>query len=236
MDEHKHSLLNIYCLPARPPGTLPCPPCRNAQMAGRASVELHTLIFFRSRQVVADARVTKASGRWGQSIAGVALPVWLPGGGGKRCTSARACFPLPACATNDHAPACCLPCPAQVRANGLIVFVPKYGIEGPVYLEDSAAAAAAADGPAPSSGGRKKGAALAPAAAADSLYVYDEEKQTVRSKDGSTHYTMFDKCAVRCAAVRVGGWWCCAWLCGRLPGLLHCCAMLGDDRVMIASL
>ena len=30
-------------------------------MAGRASVELHTLIFFRSRQVVADARVTKAS-------------------------------------------------------------------------------------------------------------------------------------------------------------------------------
>lgn len=33
---------------------------RNAQMAGRASVELHTLIFFRDRQVVADARITKA--------------------------------------------------------------------------------------------------------------------------------------------------------------------------------
>ena len=32
---------------------------RNAQMAGRASVELHTLIFFRDRQVVADARITK---------------------------------------------------------------------------------------------------------------------------------------------------------------------------------
>lgn len=32
---------------------------RNAQMAGRASVELHTLIFFRGRDVVADARVTK---------------------------------------------------------------------------------------------------------------------------------------------------------------------------------
>lgn len=31
----------------------------NAQMAGRASVELHTLIFFKSRTVVADARVTK---------------------------------------------------------------------------------------------------------------------------------------------------------------------------------
>lgn len=116
---------------------------RNAQMAGRASVELHTLIFFRSRQVVADARVTK------------------------------------------------------VRANGLIVFVPKYGIEGPVYLEDSAAAAAA-DGAGSSdgggAGGRRKGGA---AATADSNFVYDEEKQTVRSKDGSTHYTVFDKCAVR---------------------------------------
>lgn len=32
---------------------------RNAQMAGRASVELHTLIFFKDRTVVADARVTK---------------------------------------------------------------------------------------------------------------------------------------------------------------------------------
>ncbi len=31
-----------------------------AQMAGRASVELHTLIFFRGREVVADARITKA--------------------------------------------------------------------------------------------------------------------------------------------------------------------------------
>lgn len=35
---------------------------RNAQMAGRASVELHTLIFFRSRTVVTEARVTKARG------------------------------------------------------------------------------------------------------------------------------------------------------------------------------
>eukprot|EP00951_Prasinocladus_malaysianus_P038198 scaffold417563_cov52-Prasinocladus_malaysianus.AAC.1 len=52
----------------------------NAQMAGRASVELHTLIFFYQRVQVADARVVK------------------------------------------------------VRANGLIVFVPKYGIEGPVFL------------------------------------------------------------------------------------------------------
>lgn len=31
----------------------------NAQMAGRASVGLHTLIFFKDRTVLADARVTK---------------------------------------------------------------------------------------------------------------------------------------------------------------------------------
>ncbi len=34
---------------------------RNAQMAGRASVELHTLIFFKDREVIADARVTRVS-------------------------------------------------------------------------------------------------------------------------------------------------------------------------------
>ena len=32
---------------------------RAAQQAGRASTELHTLIFFKDRTVVADARVTK---------------------------------------------------------------------------------------------------------------------------------------------------------------------------------
>lgn len=31
----------------------------NAQMAGRASVELHTLIYFRDRVTVADARITR---------------------------------------------------------------------------------------------------------------------------------------------------------------------------------
>jgi hypothetical protein len=36
---------------------------RNAQLAGRASVELHTLIFFNKRTVVADARVTRVSAR-----------------------------------------------------------------------------------------------------------------------------------------------------------------------------
>lgn len=32
---------------------------RNAQLAGRASAELHTLIFFKGRTVLADARITK---------------------------------------------------------------------------------------------------------------------------------------------------------------------------------
>jgi exosome complex exonuclease DIS3/RRP44 len=53
---------------------------RNSQQAGRASVELHTLVFFRKRKIIADARVFK------------------------------------------------------VRANGLVVFVPKFGIEGPVLF------------------------------------------------------------------------------------------------------
>lgn len=106
----------------------------------------------------------------------------------------------------------------QVRANGLIVFVPKYGIEGPVYLDDDDdAAAAAADGGggegpgstasgAHSAGGRpgqgRKGGA---AAAADGKYVYDEEQQTVRSRDGATRYTVFDKCAVRICVEEAAG-------------------------------
>ncbi|XP_020094841.1 exosome complex exonuclease RRP44 homolog A isoform X1 [Ananas comosus] len=53
---------------------------RNAQMASRASVELHTLIYFRKRPTGTEARIVK------------------------------------------------------VKANGFIVFVPKFGIEGPVYL------------------------------------------------------------------------------------------------------
>ncbi|XVF18164.1 hypothetical protein REPUB_Repub10bG0188800 [Reevesia pubescens] len=53
---------------------------RNAQMASRASVELHTLIYFRQRPTDTQARIVK------------------------------------------------------IRSNGFIVFVPKYGIEGPVYL------------------------------------------------------------------------------------------------------
>ncbi|MEW5311018.1 MAG: hypothetical protein WDW38_002766 [Sanguina aurantia] len=95
---------------------------RNAQLAGRASVELHTLIFFLNRTLMADARVTR------------------------------------------------------VKANGLIVFVPKYGIEGPVFLN-----------PKDNNEIGQEGAVL---------FKLDQEKQTVVSSDGLQRYTIFDKCAV----------------------------------------
>lgn len=77
----------------------------------------------------------------------------------------------------------------QVRANGLIVFVPKYGIEGPVYLTEKPAGAASAPAAAPAH------AAHSADAAPD--YVLDEEKQTVTSKDGVVRFTVFDMAAVR---------------------------------------
>lgn len=64
--------------------------------------------------------------------------------------------------------------PCQVKANGLIVFVPKYGIEGPVYLTPK-------DNNQP----------------AEQQYILDEEKQCVVAVDGSSRYTVFDKCAVK---------------------------------------
>eukprot|EP00252_Welwitschia_mirabilis_P011880 TRINITY_DN2640_c0_g1_i1.p1 TRINITY_DN2640_c0_g1~~TRINITY_DN2640_c0_g1_i1.p1 ORF type:complete len:721 (-),score=131.74 TRINITY_DN2640_c0_g1_i1:134-2296(-) len=87
---------------------------RNAQMAGRASVELHTLIFFRKRPTDAEARIIK------------------------------------------------------IRSNGLIVFVPKYGIEGPVYLTQKDNQS---DG-----GVRQK------------EWMVDQERQTVSSIDRKVSY------------------------------------------------
>jgi S1 domain len=49
----------------------------------------------------------------------------------------------------------------QVRTNGFIVFVPKYGIEGPVYLAEKGAAA-------------------------DASWAMDEAKQLVTSPDNQT--------------------------------------------------
>ena len=96
-------------------------------MAGRASVELHTLIFFKNRTVVTDARVTK------------------------------------------------------VRANGLIVFIPQYGIEGPVYF----------------SGPQED-------AAPNMDWELEAEAMVVRSRDGCKQFGIFDACFVEISVESVG--------------------------------
>ncbi|GLC34112.1 hypothetical protein PLESTB_000838700 [Pleodorina starrii] len=116
---------------------------RNAQMAGRASVELHTLIFFKNRTVVADARVTK------------------------------------------------------VKANGLVVFVPKYGIEGPVYLTARDKNNAATASTSAAGGASGAGASRPAGQSGQQQFLLDEEAQTVTSADGSVRFALFDKCAVR---------------------------------------
>ena len=73
----------------------------------------------------------------------------------------------------------------QVRANGLIVFIPKYGIEGTVHLNPKDKDPASA-----SEGQPSHGAAASEAAGS---FLLDEEKQTVASPDGSLAYTVFDK-------------------------------------------
>ncbi|TQE06134.1 hypothetical protein C1H46_008199 [Malus baccata] len=84
---------------------------RNAQMASRASVELHTVIFFKKRPTDTEARIVR------------------------------------------------------IRSNGFFVFVPKYGIEGPVYLTPR---------------GEKGGG---------EWYV-DEQQQKIRKMDGSISYSV----------------------------------------------
>ena len=113
---------------------------RNAQLAGRASVELHTVIFFKERQILADARVTR------------------------------------------------------VKSNGLIVFVPKFGIEGPVFLPavEEKDRSQAGPGAAAAVGSRVSGIAKEGGA-----FIFDEEKQTVRNTSSTIQYTIFDPCAVR---------------------------------------
>eukprot|EP00850_Spirogloea_muscicola_P015313 SM000116S24234 [mRNA] locus=s116:202438:210497:+ [translate_table: standard] len=106
---------------------------RNAQMAGRASVELHTLIFFRKRPTDADARIVK------------------------------------------------------IRANGFIVFVPKYGIEGPVYLV-------------PRDNERKRHTTTAiPALEGD--WVVDEAAQTLSLSGNAQCFKVLDQVQVHIAVV-----------------------------------
>ncbi|KAL6523030.1 Exosome complex exonuclease RRP44 A [Orobanche minor] len=82
---------------------------KNAQMASRSSVELHTLIYFKNRPTDTEARVLK------------------------------------------------------IRSNGFIVFVPKYGIEGPVYLMPK---------------GQKSGGE----------WIIDEQRQKIRKVNGDVSY------------------------------------------------
>ncbi|KAI4314665.1 hypothetical protein L6164_027553 [Bauhinia variegata] len=95
---------------------------RNAQMAGRASVELHTLIYFRNRPTDTEARIVK------------------------------------------------------IRTNGFIVFVPKYGIEGPVYLTTRA----------------EKGSG--------EWYV-DEQQQKIKKMDGSATYSVLQSVTIHMEVV-----------------------------------
>lgn len=60
--------------------------------------------------------------------------------------------------------------PLQVRSNGLIIFVPKFGIEGPVYLTSKEESKAE---------GKK-----------ETDYVLDEELQTIKSQKGDASYTV----------------------------------------------
>ncbi|XP_051124050.1 exosome complex exonuclease RRP44 homolog A [Andrographis paniculata] len=83
---------------------------KNAQMASRASVELHTLIYFRNRPTDTEARILK------------------------------------------------------IRSNGFIVFVPKYGIEGPVYLMARGQKGVGGD------------------------WIIDEQQQSIRKADGKVSY------------------------------------------------
>ena len=93
---------------------------RNAQYAGRASVELFTVLYFRDRATVADARVT-------------------------RC-----------------------------KATGLTVFVPRFGIEGPVAFDG------------PGEGG------------ASSAWEMSADGASVAATDGSgRRFRLFQRCAVR---------------------------------------
>ncbi len=67
----------------------------------------------------------------------------------------------------------------QVKSNGLIVFVPKYGIEGPVYLTPPSSGKGAR-GSRDKKGNNKVGAASADGE--DEAYILDEEAQAVTSK------------------------------------------------------
>lgn len=110
---------------------------RNAQMAGRASVELHTLIFFKNRPTDTEGRIVK------------------------------------------------------VQSNGLVVFVPKYGIEGPVYFHEKEGKAARKDGKSSVEVTEDK----------EVGWLLNEETQTVSSLEGHKVFKVLDKVYVHIEVV-----------------------------------
>ena len=96
---------------------------RGAQLASRASVELHTVLFFRARQRRRRERERERERGEGKGEAGG------KGGGGEeeRGTIADARV-------------------VGVRANGVVVFVPRFGIEGPAFFSSSSNSSSSVDG------------------------------------------------------------------------------------------
>jgi exosome complex exonuclease DIS3/RRP44 len=67
-----------------------------------------------------------------------------------------------------------------------VVFVPRYGIEGPVFLTDKEGGSSGAE----AAGSQQQ-----------QQFVLDEDKQALVAADGSARYAVFDKCAVRVSVV-----------------------------------
>ena len=83
----------------------------------------------------------------------------------------------------------------QVRANGLVIFVPKYGIEGPVYLTEKAKAASM----------QGIGRTDPEAKSGSEDFQLDEDQQMIASKDGKVRIRIFDKAAVRISVTEGAG-------------------------------
>jgi exosome complex exonuclease DIS3/RRP44 len=120
---------------------------RNAQMAGRASAELFTLVYFASK-----------------GVGGVAGQ-----GGGASAGAAGAAAAVTAADVGEVAEARVV----KVRRDGCVVFVPKYGIEGPVEVEEEEGGGGAVGG----GGGNNK-------AGAGGRWRFDEGAQRVEDASG----------------------------------------------------
>ena len=159
-----------------------------AQLAGRASVALHTNVFFKGRVVVETALVMKvgAHGAWGGRKEAPGPPM------------------LPLILHQSPPPLACAPSPRlllQLRANGVVVLVPRFGLEGTVVL---GAAAGDASARAASSSAKPKRA-----------LVYNEKAQTLAAADDpSLSLRIFQEVKVRAVAE------------GRGEGRRHCESVL----------